>query len=74
MLINQVKTKALVVSRSRRNAQSILNILLNCTLVEVSDLKILGNVFDSKLTSECTSRIMAASESNKLSIVRKALS
>ena len=74
MLVNPMKTKALVISRSRTLAPVFTNWVLDGTVVErVTDLKVLGVVLDTKLLFEGHIRSVAAFISGKLGIMRKAL-
>lgn len=73
MLMNPLKTKSLVVSRSRTVAPRFGDIVLDGAGVEVSDdLVILGVRFDSKLTFESHIRDVVASSSRSLGIMRRA--
>ena len=74
MLVNPLKTKALVISRSRTLMPIFPNLVLDGTVVErVTELKVLGVVLDAKLSFEGHIRSIAASASSKLGIMRKAL-
>ena len=74
LLVNPMKTKVLVISRSRTLAPISLNLVLDGTVVElVTDLKVLSFVLDIKLSFESHIRSTAASASSKLGIMRKAI-
>ena len=74
MLMNPMKTKALVIFRSRTLAPIFPNLVLDDTVVNrVTELNVLGVVLDTKLSFESLIRSMAASASSKLGIMRKAL-
>ena len=73
MLLSLIKTKAMLISRSRKAYPehpviSIDNIVLD----NVRELKILGVIFDSKLTFETHVRTMVTSVAQKIGILRRA--
>ena len=69
-----MKTKALMISRSRMLAHIFPNLVLDGTVDDrVTELKVLGVVLDTNLPFEGHSRLMAASAFSKLAIMRKAL-
>ena len=75
MLVNPMKTKTQVISRSTKLSLFFPNLVLDGTVFErVTDLKIQGVVLDTKLSFESRIRSIAASAPTKLGIVRKALS
>ena len=74
MLVNPMKTKALMISRSRTLAPIFPNLVLDGTVVErVTELKVLSVVLDLKLSFENHIRSIAASASSRLGIMRNAL-
>ena len=74
MLVNPMKTKSLVISRSRILAPIFLNLLLNGIVVEkVTELKVLGVVLHARLSFESHISSIAASACSKLEIRRNVL-
>ena len=72
MRLNASKTKSMVISRSRALVPGFPDLLLGGSRLDmVSTLKILGVVFDSKLTFESHLREVATSASQRLGILRK---
>ena len=69
MLANPIKTKTLAVTRLREHTP---NCLFYSTVVEVSQMKVLGVILDPKLKFEFSLKFTAASASIKLGILRKA--
>ena len=68
------ETKALVISMSRKLATHFSNLLSNVTKLErLTELKVLRVVLNTKLSLENHIRLIAASASSKLGIMRKAL-
>ena len=56
--MNPVKTKSLVISRSRTIAPIFPNLLLDGTVVRrMTELKVLGFVLDTNLSFECHIRL-----------------
>ena len=75
MKLNPSKTQSMIISRSRTSdpphpALSINNVVL----ANSSSLKILGVIFDSRLTFELHIRQMVSSASQKIGIIRKGFS
>ena len=65
--MNPMKTRALVIFRSRTLAPFFPNLVLDGTVVErVTELKVLGVVFETKLSFEGLTRLTTASASRKL--------
>ena len=73
-LLNPIKTKALVISRSRTIAPIFSNLLNGNVVERVAELNVLGVVLDTKPSLESHIRLIAASASNKDESTRKALS
>jgi hypothetical protein len=74
MAVNPDKTKALIISRSRTVYPAFPDLVLGGAIVEiVPELKLLGILLDSKLTFESQIRVIVASTSGRLGILRKAL-
>jgi len=74
MAVNPDKTKALIISRSRTVYPAFPDLVLGGAIVEiVHELKLLGILLDSKLTFESQIRVIVASTSGRLGILRKAL-
>ena len=72
--MNSIKTKALMIYRLRTLAPIFPNLLFDGTEVEwVTELKILGVYFGTKLSFKSHIRSIAASASSKFGIMRKAL-
>ena len=75
MLVKRIKTKALIICRSRTLTPIFLYLLLDGTVVEgMTELKVLGVVLSTKLSFESHIRYAAASAFSKLQIMRIALS
>ena len=75
MLVNPSKTRGMLISRSRTVEPLFPDLLIDVSVVEmVSELKILGVIFDSKLTFEKQVRVIAASASMRVDILRKTMS
>ena len=75
MLVNPSKTRGMLISRSRTVEPLFLDLVIDGSVVEmVSELKILGVIFDSKLTFEKQVRAIAASASRRVGILRKTMS
>ena len=73
-MINPVKTKVLVDSRPRMLPSGFPNLFLNDTVVErVTEFRVTGVIFDTKLTFESHFMMIDASVSSKLGVIRKAL-
>ena len=73
MLLNLGKTKAMLISRSRTEYPSHPDISIdNMPLENVTELRILGLIFDSKLTFEQHVRTVVTSIVQKLGILRLA--
>jgi hypothetical protein len=73
MLFNAGKTKSMVVSRSRTVAPSFPDLQLGGVVVEnVSEVSILGVIFDRKLTFESHVRSVASRSSQKIGLMRLA--
>ena len=73
MLVNPNKTRGMLISRSREVEPLFLDLVIDCSVVEmVSELKILG-VIDSKLAFEKQVRAIADSASRKVGILRKTI-
>ena len=71
MLLNLSKTKAMLLSRSRTIHPQHPDISINDTILEnVSELRILGLIFDTKLTFEKHIRSVVSSAVQKLGILR----
>ena len=61
-LVNTMKTKALVISRSRTLATMFPNLVLDGIVVErVTELKVLGVVLETKMSFECHFWLMPVS-------------
>ena len=73
MLVNPMKTKALVISRSRTLASIFPNLFDVIVMERVTGLKVLGVVLDKKIRFDSHIRSIAASASSKLEIMRKEL-
>ena len=72
--MNLMKTKALVISRSRTHAPIFHNLVLDATVVErVTELMVFDVVLDTKLSFEGHIRSIAAYASSKLGIMQKML-
>ena len=72
--MNPLKTKTLMISRSRTLVPIVLNFVLDGAVVErVTELKVLDVVLDSKLSFEGHIRSIAVSASSKFRIMSKAL-
>lgn len=72
MQVNPIKTKALIISRSRTIYPVFPGLVLNGVPVGiVPELKLLGIVLDSKLSFESQIRAIAASASSRIGILRK---
>ena len=75
MLVNSSKTRGMLISRSRTVEPLFPDLLIDGSVVEmVLELKILGVIFDSKLTFEKQVRAIAASASIRVGILRKTMS
>ena len=75
ILVNQSKTRGLLISRSRTVEPLFPDLLIDGSMVEmVSELKILGVIIDSKLSFEKQVRAIAASASMRVGILRKTMS
>ena len=75
MLLNLLKTKTMLISRSRAEHPAHPDISINNTILEnVSELKILGLTLDSKLTYEKHVQTAVAAAAQKLGILRLAWS
>ena len=67
-----MKTKALVISRSRTHAPTFPNLVLDGTVVErVTNLKFLRFILNMKLSFVSHIRLIASSASSKVEILRK---
>ena len=74
MKLNPSKTKTLIISRSRTVSPVHGDLILNGTILKVSDsLVILGVNLDSKLTFEYHIRSVASSAARSMGIVRRAI-
>ena len=72
MELNPSKTKSIVFSRSRTLVPDHPDIVLDDTTIEnVEMLRLLGVIFDSKLTYECHISTVTRTVSQKLGILRK---
>ena len=75
MLVNPSKTMGMLISRTRTVEPLFPNLVIVGSVVEmVSELKILGVIFDSKLTFEKQVGAIAASASMRVGILRKIMS
>ena len=74
MLVNPSKARGLLISRSCMVEHFFPDLVIDGTVVEmVSELKILGVIFDSKLTFEKQVRAIAASALRRVGILRKTM-
>ena len=75
LAVNPSKTRGMLISRSRTVESLFPDLLIDGSVVEmVSELKILGVIFDSKLTFEKQVRAIAASASMRVGIFWKTMS
>ena len=75
MLVNPSKTRGMLISRSRTVEPLFPDLVIDGSVVEmVSELKILGVILDSKLTFEKQVRVIAASASKRVGILRMTMS
>ena len=75
MLVNPSNTRGMIISRSRKVEPLFSDLVIEGSVVEmVSELNILGVIFDSKLTFQKQVRPIAASASRRVGILRKTLS
>ena len=75
MLVNPMRTKTLVICRSRTIAPISPNLMFDCTVVErVAELRAIGVVLETKMSFEDYIRLVYYSASSELGIRRKALS
>ena len=75
MLVNPSKTRGMLISRSRTVEPLFPYLVIDGSVVEmVSELKILGVILDSKLTSEKQVRAITTSASMMVGILRKTMS
>ena len=72
MLVNPMKSNALLIYRSRTLQPIFPNLALDGTVDErVTKLKVLGVVLDTILSFECLIRSIDASAYSKFSVMRK---